>query len=119
MFTLLLRVLFRAERLGLGLGGFRNSKKFCTNLRNFTLCKARALLTILCHPSYSINVYSHNLQYIVSIAVYRAQFPETFKEALTQESDGKEVFGGVAIGLAAAFVFFVFLKKYGKYYFIL
>ena len=49
--------------------------------------------------------------------MYRAQFPETFKEALTQESDGKEVFGGVAIGLAAAFVFFLFLKKYGKYSF--
>ena len=52
---------------------------------------------------------------LFSLSVYKAQFPETFKETLTGEDHTKPVVGGIAIGLAAAVLFFAFLKTYSKY----
>ncbi|XP_065065092.1 cytochrome c oxidase subunit 4 isoform 2, mitochondrial-like [Rhopilema esculentum] len=46
------------------------------------------------------------------LQLYKAQFPETFKETLTGEDHTKPVVGGIAIGLAAAVLFFAFLKTY-------
>lgn len=49
--------------------------------------------------------------------VYKAQFPKTLPQLREGEPYVKKMVGGLSVLLALSVVFFVFLRKYGKYYY--